>query len=207
MWPFSKPVLTDNTAFIFVTPEGDVNYPLIYPNNAEYTAGLEKIKEILRVWILQDIAFASQKGLRVEDTLIYQIMQIDLKFLGWEHQLNVLLRCIEDKGESYSGSRLMDTFLRIYIAVETDIIEVIKGRFLYGMIYGLQDQVNGQDLPNKQQWLKAILTYPWIPFLIFLQELYDEDDIVAKVTQLQGNGFSQATTTVLNNRPLGGAPA
>lgn len=201
-WPWQKEEIVDTAEFIF-TDEPGVFYPL-EADHELFTQCIDKIKDILRIWMTQDISFATKRRLEVTDTLVYQIMQTDLKFLGYISNFELFSTILNDSADSSSGSRLMDAFVRIAMQIPIDIQRVITGRFLYAHVWCLQKQINHIDLPSKQDWLGILKEHPWVVYLPFIQELYDEDDIVTKVTELQQatiTGFKQ--TTVVDT-PLGG---
>lgn len=204
MWPFKKPPIPDTVTTIFITPDGAMGFPLEPDDPTLYDKDLEKIKDILRMWITQDIAFASQKGIKIEGTMVYQLMNIDIKYLPYPTNLTVLMKCLKDPAGSFSGSRLMDAFNRIYIYTSVNTHQVVTGRFLYGMIYGLGQTINDVALPAKSDWIQVLKGLPWVPYLEFIQELYDEDDAVSKVVAMHGRSYAQDTTIATANRNMGG---
>ena len=83
--------------------------------------------------------------------------------------LDNLLQIIADDEISHGGSRLLDAIVLIHTVVPTEVIETFKGKFLYGMLYGLSNAEN--KLPTKEMWVYALAVVPWIPFIIIIQEI------------------------------------
>lgn len=184
MWPFKEPfVAIDNTEFIYLDETGTRFYPLMCDNTL-YKESLEIIREQLRTWIVQDLSYTTSLNEVVERSLVYQLVNIDVKFLPYPTYTEMLKLCLQDTDISHSGSRLMDTIVRIGTLVPTEVLETIKGKFLYSMLYTIPREVNGQPMPNKVAWVETLSLYPWIPLMLFIQELYEADDIVDKVTKL-----------------------
>lgn len=206
MWPFKDPPLMDTSDTIFLTEDGSINYPLEEEDPVRYKESIEKIFDLLRMWMSQDIAFASSRGLQVSDTLVYQLAMLDLKLLAYPTYLSMLDNIMDDTSSNEkSGSRLMDTIVRICVQVPMSDQRVITGKFLYGNLYGIPREINGMELPSKSHWAATLLKYPWVVYLPFLQELYDDDDIVAKITDLQKAKTQLNTTTQVVNTPIGSA--
>lgn len=206
MWPFTKQIPQDTAGFIIGKEEG-VFYPLVCDHQL-FTDCVEKIKDLIRIWMVQDIALASQRGGKVEDTLVYRLMNIDIKFLPYPEFLHNLLAACKEVDEGGPGSRLMDAFVRIGMQIPIEVQRTIIGRFIYAHTYCLGADVNENHLPTKDEWLDLLSQYPWVVYLPFLQELYDQDDIISKVTRQQQAINQQLTqVAVVPQVPSGGAPA
>ena len=180
---FKKRIPLDTNEIIYGDERGLVRYRLVCDPDI-YAKGLEKIFEHLRTWIIQDITQTTNNNQPIETTLIYQIKDIDLKVLPYPIQKETLINCMKDTEINFSGARLLDTFVRINIEVPTEVLETVKGKFLYGMIYGLPKELGDIVYPKRQDWLNLITEMPWAPFLVFLQELFDSDTITAKISSM-----------------------
>lgn len=204
MWPFKDPPLMDTDEVIFLTDDGAINYSLIEEDTARFNQSVEKIFELIRLWMTQDISFASSRGLAVADTLTYQLAMMDVKMLAYPTYQSTLDKLMDDTASNEaSGSRLMDVIIRICMQIPIADQRVLTGKFLYGNLYGIPRVINGMELPSKDHWAATLRKYPWIIYLPFLQELYDDDEIVAKITDLQKSKTAAATTTQVINTPLG----
>ena len=182
-WLFNKPVIADNNEVIFITEDGSIAYPLVVEDENIYQQGIEKITNILKEWMVQDIAYTANLNQSVESSLSHQFKQIDLKYLPYQAQYEVLMNCIKDTEINNSGSRFFDAIIRIHTNISLNIINTFKGRFLAGMLYGLPAEINNIPLP-KDKWKNLILEHNWIPFLSIIQDIADNDDVVDKVKQL-----------------------
>lgn len=189
---FKKAPLLDNTEVIYGDPDGMQKFRLVCDPEL-YAKGLDTIRGLLREWMIQDIVQTTSNGQKLETSLLYQIKDIDLKVLPYPVQKEVLLKCMEDTPMDYSGSRLLDTFVRINIEVPTEVLETVKGKFLYGMVYGLPKQIGEVVYPTKQDWLNLLSEVVWCPYLIFIQQLFDSDEITDRISKLTVAAKSQGT--------------
>ena len=180
---FKKQTVRDTNEIIYGDEFGLIRYRLLCDPEI-YAKGLEKVSEHLRKWIVQDIIQTTNNNQAIETTLLFQIKDIDLKVLPYPIQKDTLLKCMTDTEINFSGSRLLDTFTRINIEVPTEVLETIKGKFLYGMIYGLPKSLGDIVYPKRQDWLNLIAEMPWCPFLVFIQDLFDSDEITSKISSM-----------------------
>lgn len=174
MWPFKTKLepLPDSVVTGIVLDDG-VMYPILAENNDEYEKGLEKMKELLTRWIVQDIKLVTEVGRSVDSSLSYSLRNIDIKFLPFPAYWDILLQSVKDTEFNRSGSRFFDTIASIYVEVPTEVIRTFIGKFLYGMIYGLPNYVNDQQLPTKEDWTNLLAQVPWAPFLQLVQTILD----------------------------------
>ncbi len=190
MWFLKHQPLVDNTDVIFLDESGAQALPL-FCDQTLYLQSRETIRSILRAWIMQDMNLATSAGGRpLDGSLAYRIRNVDLKYLAYPDQLANFLDCMQDTGTSFSGSRLMDAFVNIYLNVPIEITEYIKGKFLYGMLYGITS-TNDREFPTKQEWVTTLKGYPWIPFLCYIQEMIDTEEEIVRLIQLARNQPTQ----------------
>ena len=71
------------------------------------------------------------------------------------------------------------------------------------MVYGLPKQIGEITYPNKQDWLNLLSEVSWCPYLIFIQQLFDSDEITDKISKLTIAAKSQGTVVTPNVR-MGG---
>lgn len=190
---FLKAIPVDTTDFI-VTADGERKFRLVC-DPAMYAAGLEIVRNHLKIWIIQDITNTLENNQGIEDTLLYQIKDTDLKFLPYQSQRDVLERCLIDTEINFSGSRLFDAITRINIEVPMEVLETIKGKFLYSMIYGLPKQLGKLVYPTKEDWIGLLADMPWVPFLVFVQEIFDSDEITNRISKLTASAKTKPTVT------------
>lgn len=205
MWPFPPKVVPDTTENLYIDPKGLLSFPLDC-DDTRFNTSMTTITDILRVWSVQDINYATNRGIPVENTLLHQLSCINLKFLPFDSQKSALDRVMLDNDADFSGSRLMDAITRIYIQVPPIVVEVFRGRFLWGMIYGITSTIHDQPLPTKEQWITFMMEYPWSPFLTVIQHLYDEDDVVRKVRENQSMLRSSNVQVARVTDNMGGHP-
>lgn len=183
---FSKSTPTDNTDVIYLDDTGKFLLPLKCDNDL-YEKGIEKIKSILKAWILQDIIFTNmENGNKVDNSLVFQLKDIDTKFIPYDLQKNTLLSCLEDSATNFAGLRFFDTIVRISLEVPTEVLETLKGKFLYAMVYTIPKSINRNTVPTKQQWVSTLIELPWVTYLPFIQELYERDEEVGKLISKTG---------------------
>ena len=205
MWPFKTPVEGDTTERIYLDDTGLRYLPLQGDNEAAEKA-ITKIQDILRKWMMQDLTTTTENNQSAESSLLYQLKEIDLKFLPFPVQLSTLQKCMEDTALNHSGSRLMDAIVQISIEIPLEIAELIRGRFLYGQLFAIPRQINGVNLPTKNDWLNCLSEVPWAPYLQFIQQLFDEDDIMRKLRDLtNASDLKRTTVTTTPDLPGGGS--
>ena len=197
MWnPFKKAVVLDNTAIIFADDSGLIGWPLDCDQQL-FETGTAVIKKHLKIWAMQDIAFTTSNNQPVESSLIYQLKDFDLKLLPYDEPKETLMQVLRDTPVNASGTRLMDAFVRIALETPTPVVETLKGRLLYGMVYGISRVINEVAMPSKALWVKLIQEFPWVIYLPFIQELYETDPDIAKETKVRA---LQTTATVSDHR-------
>lgn len=62
----------------------------------------------------------------------------------------------------------------IYATVPTPVLECYKGKFLYGVIYGLPNTIDENKLPTKEMWVELLRIAPYAPFILLLQEVLSD---------------------------------
>ena len=174
MWPFTKqerPLV--DTLLTGIQLDENLWYPIISENNEEYINGIEKMKDILSKWIMQDIKLATDIGKPADTTMAYALRNIDLKFLPYPSHLFILIDTLSNTEYNRSGGRFFDAITVIYTEVPTEVIRTFIGKFLYAMIYGLPNEIDKQQLPSKEDWVTAMAQAPWCPFVHLVQSILD----------------------------------
>ena len=190
---FSKKPATeikDTTDAIYLTKDGKSFYELIC-DPLLYAQGLKSIRTILVNWIAEDRAIAADTAIDIKGTVSYLLNTLDVKMIPHAIYLEQLINIITDNEVNRGGSRLLDAITLIYTVVPTEVIECFKGKFLYGMLYGLSN-IN-HDLPTKEQWVHALAVIPWIPFIIIIQEILSTAHLGANATS-SISGFLESDT-------------
>lgn len=190
---FSKkptPEIQDTTDTIYLTKDGKSFYELSC-DPVLYAQGLKSIRTILTNWIAEDRAIANSTALDIKGTVSYLLNTLDLKMVPHAVYLEQLINIITDDAVNRGGSRLLDAIALIYTVVPTEVIECFKGKFLYGMLYGLSNINN--VLPTKEQWVYALAVMPLIPFIIIIQEILSIEYLGSNVTS-SISGFSMSDT-------------
>ena len=194
MWnPFAKKAIAlDNTEIIYADDSGLVGWPLSCDQQL-FETGLTVIRKHLKNWILQDIIFTTDNNQAVESSLVYQLKDFDLKLLPYDEPQATLQTVLKDTPVNASGTRLMDAFVRITMEAPIEALEALKGRMLYGMVYCISRTINDTPMPSKQQWVKTLQELPWVIYLPFLQELYETDTDISKMTDVRARQAMAAT--------------
>lgn len=190
---FSKkptPEIKDTTGTIYLTKDGSSFYELSC-DPVLYAQGLKSIRTILVNWIAEDRAIAADTAIDIKGTVSYLLNTLDIKMIPHAIYLEQLINIITDNEVNRGGSRLLDAITLIYTVVPTEVIECFKGKFLYGMLYGLSN-IN-HDLPTKEQWIYALAVIPWIPFIIIIQEILSTAQLEPNATS-SISGFSMSDT-------------
>lgn len=185
-----KPEIKDTTGTIYLTKDGKSFYELSC-DPLLYAQGLKSIRTILVNWIAEDRAIAADTAIDIKGTVSYLLNTLDVKMIPHAIYLEQLINIITDNEVNRGGSRLLDTITLIYTVVPTEVIQCFKGKFLYGMLYGLSD-VNSV-LPTKEQWVHALAVIPWIPFIIIIQEILSTEYLGPNATS-SISGFSMSDT-------------
>lgn len=186
-----KPVLNDTTDIIYLSEDGSSFYELTC-DPLLYAQGLMSIRTILANWIAEDRAVATSTALSPDGTVSYLLNNLDIKMVPHAIYLEQLINIIRDNEVNRSGSRLLDAIALIHTVVPTEVIQCFKGKFLYGMLYGLSDI--DQTLPTKEQWVHALAVLPWIPFILIIQEIMSVENIGPNATSAIA-GFSMSDTS------------
>lgn len=186
-----KPVLNDTTDIIYLSEDGSSFYELTC-DPVLYAQGLISIRTILANWIAEDRAVATSTALAPQGTVSYLLNNLDIKMVPHAIYLEQLINIIRDNEVNRSGSRLLDAIALIHTVVPTEVIQCFKGKFLYGMLYGLSDI--DQTLPTKEQWVHALAVLPWIPFILIIQEIVSVENIGPNATSAIA-GFSVSDTS------------
>lgn len=186
-----KPVLNDTTDIIYLSEDGSSFYELTC-DPLLYAQGLVSIRTILANWIAEDRAVATSTALSPDGTVSYLLNNLDIKMVPHAIYLEQLINIIRDNEVNRSGSRLLDAIALIHTVVPTEVIQCFKGKFLYGMLYGLSDI--DQTLPTKEQWVHALAVLPWIPFILIIQEIMSVENIGPNATSAIA-GFSMSDTS------------
>ena len=184
---FSKkptPEIKDTTDAIYLTKDGKSFYELSC-DPVLYAQGLKSIRTILVNWIAEDRAIANSTAIDIKGTVSYLLNTLDLKMVPHAVYLEQLINIITDDAVNRGGSRLLDAIALIYTVVPTEVIECFKGKFLYGMLYGLSN-TNQNVLPTKEQWLHALAMVPWIPFIIIIQEILLTEYLGSTTSSISG---------------------
>lgn len=177
--PEPKPELKDTTDIIYLSEDGSSFYELTC-DPLLYAQGLMSIRTILSNWITEDRFIASSTAIDPQGTVSYLLNTLDIKMIPHAIYLEQLINIIQDNDINRGGSRLLDAIVLIHTVVPTEVIQCFKGKFLYGMLYGLSD-VN-QVLPNKSQWVYALAVVPWIPFISIIQEIMSLENLGPNAT-------------------------
>lgn len=177
--PEPKPELKDTTDIIYLSEDGSSFYELTC-DPLLYAQGLMSIRTILSNWITEDRFIASSTAIDPQGTVSYLLNTLDIKMIPHAIYLEQLINIIQDNDINRGGSRLLDAIVLIHTVVPTEVIQCFKGKFLYGMLYGLSD-VN-QVLPNKSQWVYALAVVPWIPFISIIQEIMSLENLGSNAT-------------------------
>lgn len=177
--PEPKPELKDTTDIIYLSEDGSSFYELTC-DPLLYAQGLMSIRTILSNWIIEDRFIASSTAIDPQGTVSYLLNTLDIKMIPHAIYLEQLINIIQDNDINRGGSRLLDAIVLIHTVVPTEVIQCFKGKFLYGMLYGLSD-VN-QVLPNKSQWVYALAVVPWIPFISIIQEIMSLENLGSNAT-------------------------
>lgn len=188
--PTPTPEIKDTTDTIYLTKDGLSFYELSC-DPLLYAQGLMSIRTILTNWIAEDRAIATDTAIDSKGTVSYLLNMLDVKMVPHAIYLEQLINIITDTEVNRGGSRLLDAIALIHTVVPTDVIQCFKGKFLYGMLYGLSNINN--VLPTKEQWVYALTVIPWIPFIIIIQEILSTEYLGPNVTS-SISGFSMSDT-------------
>ena len=173
----TKPILHDTSEEIFLNNEGTAFYPL-QCDPFIYAQSLDSIRQILLRWIKQDRVEVDGVSSRIEGTVSYLLYTFDLKLLPHDVYLSRLLEIIKDTDLNKSGSRLMDAVVLINTTIPIEVLECLKGKFLYSMLYAFPPNLTGEETkPTKEMWLAALEIVPWAPLILLIQELMMLEDM------------------------------
>lgn len=194
-----KQVFVDTVERIFLDDTGARFFNLeVDPDR--YEKGIATMKEILKDWTVQDITYTTDNNQPIDSSLLYQLKEIDLKFLPYDVYRQRLNYCLGDDAVNYSGARFFDAITRINTYIPLDILDAFRGKFLYAMLYGLPKTINTYELPPKELWLDLLVEHPWVPYLLVVQDLFDREEALEKLFRMQETvKHQQATVTRVTN--------
>ena len=75
MWPFKTPVVGDTTEALYLDETG-LRYLPLQGDNEAVAKAVEKINDILRKWMMQDLMTTTENNQSVEDSLLYHNLLI-----------------------------------------------------------------------------------------------------------------------------------
>ena len=157
------------------------------------------IKAYISTWITQEIELLASMGMKPENGLINTFKTVDIRMLGWSTVLDSFEKLLEDTAISIQGVRFEDLILRITLNVPSEILEVITGKFLYGVLYRTRQTVNKNQYPTKEAWELSLIRIPWLPLLPFIQEVMDTEQTIKRITT-KANASQMVYTTNTENR-------
>lgn len=188
LWSLFKrdlPVTEDTTTEIWI---GQRMFPLEC-DPALYVESLKTIKEYITNWITQEIDISGAMGQNAWSGILNTFRVTDIRVIAWPSTLATFKTALEDSAISYQGMRFEDMILRLSIAIPTEVLETITGKFLYGVLYKTRRMVNGVEYPDKEAWEHALIEIPWLPVLPLVQEVLDSNkvfrDEAAKAASIQ----------------------
>lgn len=187
---------------IYLDATGDRFYELNSVSDEEIRSALEIIKNKLHYWMLLDISIAGSVNIKPLESFSVRLATIDLKYLPKTGNWSQLDSYIESNTAYQPASRLLDVITEISLEVSPKLLECLKGRFLYGMLYSLPLSLNEKAFPTKYEWLDALAQQPWIFYLPLIQEIYDTDHAIAKLTKVQALSAFSSTTANNPNRSI-----
>lgn len=203
MWPFKpKESLDDNTEFIHL---GQRVYPLSC-NEALYEKYLNHIRNTFRFWFNSEITLANDTNQDLEHHVIMHLRFLNVKMLAHEIGRNHLTRILSDTAINKTGDRFFDVILLINMTTPQEVMDTITGRFLASVLYYLPKTVDDQRLPDKEEWLSLLIEHKWIPLLPIYQSIFDDDDLIKKITKLINLTRANQTHSVSVNSVPGTSP-
>lgn len=182
---FSKPAYPPY-AVIALDKKGKEFWPLICaPGGLEgeqlIDQSILKIKIQLSLWMQSDLFYVISTDKDISHTLSHRIYQMPLAFLPTDEQIGFLYRLLQDTMSSASGTRFLDACRTATFLIPPEVFMCIRGRFLYSMTEGLSAQHPAYGAyPSKEAWVEVLKEIPWVPYLQFIQELYETDQTLIK---------------------------
>ncbi len=184
----APPPVVDTTEAIHLSDDGSYTYSLVSRDPVEEEAVKQRIYQQLERWMVQDIVTESSNT-EGDATLSRQLAYLDIKFLP--HQRDALKQLLTDTTVSLSAARFFDVLTYIYTTEPLWVFELLTGKFLYSQLYILPKTITvlvgeyteERQLPTKEEWVETLAEYPWIPLLIFIQQI--SDDIIVRHNQAQ----------------------
>jgi hypothetical protein len=143
-------------------------------DDARYAAGIQLINGIVRKWVDTAYKEAEECNIPIKDSLLGIFRNTDVKFTPYILQIDAIQNALHDNDVSRAGSRFFDMIVLIHTLTPTDVIECLKGRFLYGVLYGIPKTINDTATPSKEEWVSLLAVHPWIPFLQIIQTIIDD---------------------------------
>lgn len=176
MWPFSKKEIPDTT-MSGVQLTDSYALPVICDTEL-YNKGIDIASSVIKTWIARELSNNKNIGEGFKNSILYQIMKTDIKFLAFPIQIESLEYSLTDTEISSSGTRFFDMIVELYTKVPTEVIETYRGKFIMAMLYALPETINDTQRPSKEHWVSLLSKHPWIPFIKLIQEIIESEDII-----------------------------
>lgn len=179
---FSRKVILPEIPTCIVTNEetGELLPLVMQPGDLEgeqaYKDATEIVKHHLSVWMQSDLFYVTKTNRHFDVTLSHQIYCLSLPFLPTPRAMEAFAHILSGNGINSSGTRLIEACIRATSYITPEAFKVITGRFLYAMTETTQQVApTGDPYPSKEEWVALLTEVPWVPYLQFIQELYETD--------------------------------
>lgn len=165
--PMTQAVLVDEKTKTF--------WPTECSSEEVYTNAVITIKEHLRKWMNSDIFYITSTNQKLEDTLSYQIGLIPILQLPNQAVFDRLIYLFGLDAINNTNGRFIDACVSAIMDIPPEAFYCIRGRFLVAVTEGLYRSEEETNYPSKAEWVDVLTQVPWIPFLKYIQEMFEHE--------------------------------
>ena len=152
---------------------GDEYIDLTVEDVQQYHDEMSRAKQYITEWMRNELTIAEELNLDVRNTLPYIFSTMNINSMSLPESYTRIDSIMSDTKEYRPGSRWLETVVRIHLNVDTTALTTFAGKFLDAYVYRLGiDYTSG----TKQDWEDVLFRYPWIPYIVLVQEAWDTNE-------------------------------
>ena len=152
---------------------GDEYIDLTLEDVQQYHDEMSRAKQYITEWMRNELTIAEELNLDVRNTLPYIFSTMNINSMSLPESYTRIDSIMSDTKEYRPGSRWLETVVRIHLNVDTAALTTFVGKFLDAYVYRLGiDYTSG----TKQDWEDVLFRYPWIPYIVLVQEAWDTNE-------------------------------
>lgn len=200
---FSKPI-SPLTQAVLVDPKTKLYWPTECSSEELYRSSVEIVKNHLRDWIDSDIFYVTSTNQTLEDTLSFQLCQLQLLRLPEPKIFDSFAHLLDPNALNNTAGRLIDACTSATMDIPTEVFYCIRGRFLFAVTEGLYSELDEEaTYPTKVQWAELLIQFPWLPYIKYIQEIFETEKQFQEIRKRVVRDRAIQTTVAVNSSTAG----